>query len=211
MKQTLFIKKLRSLFAFVLFILTFNVQAKKIDGYIILKTNDTIKCQIIQNFIVLKGIDISSFQAGIVVTSNNEKKEKYLPNELIGFGLYSETDTLHFLSVKVKAFTLFKGMEEKWFFMNLINDGFIKVYYYVEVMSGTSGSRRFPAYVVQLSYNDNGSWLNPLKNEEGKQDYKSFFKNFIPDYYLYFETLPQEGNRDMALAKIFDFNKNRRL
>lgn len=191
----------------LILIISINAEAKRFNGYVILKNEDTLKCQIIQNFTVISGIDINSFQAGIRVAFDNGKKQDYLPNDIKGFGIYSETDTLHFLPVKIKAYTVFKGMQEKWFLMNIIDRGFIKIYYYIDVMSGTGGSRRVPMYALQLSYSDVGQWLQKAKNDSEKYDYKTFFKAFIPEYSAFFESLPDNAKQEEVIEKVIKFNK----
>jgi hypothetical protein len=185
-------------------------QAKKFEGYVILKNNDTVKCQIIQSFTLVIGVDINSFQNGIKTAFKDGKKQSYLPEDINGFGIFTETDTLHFLPIKIKAYELFKGVKEKWFLMNIIDRGFIKVFYYIDVISGTGGNRRVPLFALQLSYNDVGQWLYKEKNESEKPNYRTFFKRFIPEYSAYFETLPDNSSLEEALDKIKSFNKTMR-
>ena len=155
---------------------------------------------------VVSGIDISSFQAGITIIDSVGKKQNYLPTELNGFGIYDLTDTLHFLPVHVPVGVFISATKEKWFFMNIVDRRFIKVYFYLDVISeyggGYSGKRRVPTYVVQKSGTEMAIWLYATK----KQPYKGFFKSFIPEHFSFFESLSENAKRDEVLKIIDEFN-----
>lgn len=181
--------------------------ARKIDGYIVLQNTDTVKCEVVQNFAVISGIDIASFQYGIRVVFDNGKKSNFMPADIKGFGLYIKNDTLHFVSVRVLTSNFFRGTEEKQVFMRIIQRGHIKIYYFVDLINGPNGPVRTPVYAVQLAYNDPAYWLEAKKNEFGKYDFKSFFKGFIPEYYAFFESLPDKARLEEALDRIRKFNR----
>lgn len=198
---------MKYLLHFFLLFISLNTRARKIEGYVVLKNADTVKCEIVQNFAVISGIDLASFQYGIRVVLDDGKKRNFMPSDIKGFGMYIKNDTLHFVSVKIMSSGLFGGVEEKRVFMHIIQQGHIKVYYFIDLMSGPNGTVRTPVYAVQLGYDDNAHWLEAKKNEFGKYDFKAFFKTFIPEYYAFFDSLTDKAKLDEALDKIRKFNR----
>ncbi len=192
-----------------LFILTIslNTYARKIDGYIVLKNADTVKCEIVQNFAVISGIDLASFQYGIRVVFDDGKKQNFMPEDLKAFGIYVKADTMHFVSVRVLSGNFLRGQDEKRVFMRIIMRGFIKVYYFIDLMNGPGGTVRTPVYAAQLGYNDAAQWLEARRNEFGRSDFRAFFKEFIPEYYAFFESISDKARLEEALDKIRKFNK----
>ncbi|GAB3513097.1 hypothetical protein [Emticicia fontis] len=184
-----------------------NTYARKLEGYIVTKESDTLKCEIVQNFAVLTGVDIASFQYGIRVVLENGKKRNFMPEDIKAFGIYLKDDILHFVSVKVVSTNLFGGADKKHVFMHIIQRGYIKVYYFIDLMSGPNGNVRTPVYAAQLGYDDYAQWLEVRRNELGKYDFKAFFKGFIPEYYAFFDSLSDKAKLDEVLDKISKFNR----
>ncbi len=193
----------------ILFILIISLSsyARRIEGYIVTKNDDTLKCEIVQNFAVISGIDLASFQYGIRVVLEDGKKRNFMPEDIKAFGMYIKKDTLHFVSVKVVSPGLFGGTDKRQVFMNIIQRGHIKVYYFIDLISGPNGAIRTPVYAAQLSYDDNAHWLEARKNESGRYDFKAFFKSFIPEYYAFFDSLSDKAKLDEVLDKIRKFNR----
>lgn len=192
-----------------LFILTIslNTYARKIEGYIVLKNADTVKCEIVQNFAVISGIDLASFQYGIRVVFDDGKKRNFMPEDLKAFGIYVKADTMHFVSVRVLSGNFLRGQNEKRVFMRIIMRGFIKVYYFIDLMNGPGGTVRTPVYAAQLGYDDAAQWLEARRNEFGRSDFRAFFKEFIPEYYAFFESISDKARLEEALDRIRKFNK----
>ncbi|MBA4849414.1 hypothetical protein [Emticicia sp. BO119] len=188
-------------------LLSYTTCARKIEGYVVLKNSDTLKCEIVQNFAVISGIDVASFQYGIRVVFDDGHKQNFMPGDIKAFGIYIKNDVLHFVSVRVLSSNLFKGEEEKQVFMRIIQRGHIKVYYFIDLISSPNGPVRTPVYAVQLGYNEAALWLEMKKNEFGKNDFKSFFKEFIPEYYSFFESLSDRARLEEVLDKIRKFNR----
>jgi hypothetical protein len=189
------------------FFISSYIHARKIEGYVVLKNADTLKCEIVQNFAVISGIDIASFQYGIRVILDDGKRQNFMPEDLKAFGMYIKNDTLHFVSVKVISPGLFGGADKRQVFMHIIQRGHIKVYYFIDLMSGPNGTVRTPVYAVQLSYEDTAHWLEAKKNEVGKYDFKAFFKAFIPEYYTFFDSMSDKAKLNEVLDKISKFNR----
>jgi hypothetical protein len=187
--------------------ISLNNYARKIDGYIVTQNSDTLKCEIVQNFAVISGIDLSSFQYGIRVILEDGKKRNFMPEDIKAFGIYIKNDTLHFVSVKILSPGIFGSTGERQVFMNIVQRGHIKVYYFIDLMSSPNGTIRTPVYAVQLKYDDYAHWLEARKNEFGKYDFKAFFKGFIPEYYTFFDSLSDKAKLDEALDKIRKFNR----
>lgn len=198
---------MKHLLLFFTLSLTLNSYARKIEGYIVTKNSDTLKCEIVQNFAVISGVDIASFQYGIRVVLEDGKKRNFMPEDIKAFGIYIKNDTLHFVSVKIQTSNFLGGADEKHVFMNIIQRGHIKVYYFIDLMSGPNGAVRTPVYAVQLGYNDYAHWLEAKKSETGRYDFKAFFKGFIPEYYAFFDSLSDKAKLDEALDKIRKFNR----
>lgn len=198
---------MKSILLFFLLIISLNTYARKIEGYIVTKNADTLKCEIIQNFAVISGIDLASFQYGIRVVLEDGKKCNFMPGDIMAFGMYIKKDTLHFVSVKVVSPGLFGGTDQRQVFMNIIQRGHIKVYYFIDLMNGPNGTIRTPVYAAQLGYTDNAQWLEARKNETGRYDFKAFFKSFIPEYYAFFDSMSDKAKLDEALDRIRKFNR----
>jgi hypothetical protein len=198
---------MKYLLFFFLISVSLTTNARKIEGYIVLKNADTVKCEIVQNFAVISGVDIASFQYGIRVVFDDGKKRNYVPGDIKAFGIYIKNDTLHFVSVRVLSSSLFRGAEERQVFMQIIQRGHIKVYYFIDLMSGPTGTIRTPVYAVQLRYDDVAYWLEAKKNEFGRYDFRAFFKGFIPEYYAFFESLSDKARLEEVLDKIRKFNR----
>lgn len=198
---------MKHLLLFFTLLIGLNTYARKIEGYIVTKNTDTVKCEIVQNFAVISGIDLASFQYGIRVVLEDGKKRNFMPEDIRAFGMYIKKDTLHFVSVKVVAPGLFGGTDQRQVFMNIIQRGHIKVYYFIDLMSGPNGTIRTPVYAAQLGYNDNAYWLEAKKNESGRYDFKAFFKSFIPEYYAFFDSMSDKAKLDEVLDKIRKFNR----
>jgi len=194
------------LFSFILSI-SLQTYARRIDGYVVTQNSDTLKCEIVQNFAVISGIDVASFQYGIRVVLDDGKKKNYMPEDIKAFGIFTKTDTMHFVSVKVVSNSMFRGEEARQYFMRIIQRGHIKVYYFIDLVAGPGGTVRTPVYAVQLHYSAPAYWLEVRKNEFGKYDFKAFFKVFIPEYYAFFDTLSDKARIEEALDRIRKFNK----
>ena len=184
-----------------------DTYARKIEGYVVLKNADTVACEIVQNFAVISGIDVASFQYGIRVVFDDGKKRNFMPEDIKAFGIYIKNDTLHFVSVTVVSPGMFGGTDQKRVFMRIIQRGHIKVYYFIDLLNGPNGPVRTPVYAVQLQYNDAAYWLEAKRNDTGRYDFKAFFKNFIPEYYAFFDSLPDKARLEEVLDKIRKFNK----
>jgi hypothetical protein len=192
---------------FFILIISLNTYARKIDGYVVLKNADTLQCEIVQNFAVISGVDIASFQYGIRVVFDDGKKRNFMPEDIKAFGIYIKKDTLHFVSVRVVSDNFMKGQDERRVFMRIIQRGHIKVYYFIDNVSGPNGIVRTPVYAVQQGYDDAARWLEARKNEFGRYDFRAFFKEFIPEYYAFFESLSDKARLEEALDRIRKFNR----
>lgn len=198
---------MKHLLLFFTLIVGLNTYARKIEGYVVTKDLDTLKCEVVQNFAVISGVDIASFQYGIRVVLEDGKKRNFMSEDIKAFGIYIKNDTLHFVSVKIQSPGIFGSTGERQVFMHIIQRGHIKVYYFIDLMSGPNGTVRTPVYAVQLGYNEYAHWLEAKKNEFGKYDFKAFFKGFIPEYYAFFDSLSDKAKLDEALDKIRKFNR----
>ncbi|WP_116980597.1 hypothetical protein [Emticicia sp. C21] len=198
---------MKHLLLFFTLIVGLNTYARKIEGYIVTKDADTVKCEVVQNFAVISGIDIASFQYGIRVVLEDGKKRNFMPEDIKAFGIYIKKDTLHFVSVRVESPGLFGGRDQRQVFMHIIQRGHIKVYYFIDLMNGPNGAIRTPVYAVQLSYNENAHWLEAKKNDSGRYDFKAFFKSFIPEYSTFFDSMSDKARLDEVLDKIRKFNR----
>lgn len=195
---------------FILFFtltISLNTYARKIDGYVVLNNGDTLSCEIVQNFAVISGVDIASFQYGIRAVLDDGSKRNFMPEDIKAFGIYIKKDTLHFVSVRVVSDNFKKGQDERRVFMRIVQRGHIKVYYFIDNVSGPNGIVRTPVYVVQLGYNDAAQWLEAKRNEFGRYDFRAFFKAFIPEYYVFFESISDKARLEEALDKIRKFNR----
>lgn len=189
--------------------ISFGVSAKKFDGYLVTSQGDSMKCKIVQTFTVLSGIDVSTFQNIVTIRDNQNKVQSYDPGKIKGFGIYSDQDTLDFVSVKTKSFKLFGGEKERWFFMLVLDYKLLKLYFFIdtETTYGTNaGARRIPKYVIQKETDSVATWLEKTTDENGELSYRAFFKQYIPHEYLYFSDLRPAAPISDVLEKIHQFN-----
>ena len=168
---------------------------------------DTVKCEVVQNFAVISGIDVASFQYGIRVVFEGGKKRNFMPEDIKAFGIYIKNDTMHFVSVRVLSGNFLRGQDERRVFMRIVQRGYIKVYYFIDLVNGPNGPVRTPVYAVQLGYADAAKWLEAKRNEFGRYDFRAFFKEFIPEYYAFFESISDKARLEEALDKIRKFNR----
>ncbi|MDP3461540.1 MAG: hypothetical protein Q8S18_01995 [Bacteroidales bacterium] len=197
----------------ILIILSFStgLSAKKLTGYVLTNQNDTIKCYIIQDIFVLSGIDISRFQNGIVTKDYNNKKMTYLPKDIKGFGIIANTDTIKFEPVLINSFEMFSGFKDRWFFMNLIDDGPIKLYYFIDIMtevgSGYTANRRVQRYAIKTVSNEVAKWIDKTEGSDKSFNYRNLFIELLGNDNLEnFKKLNNDSSIGEVLDEIYNYN-----
>jgi hypothetical protein len=145
------------LLSIVFFFCALSLQAKTVDGYMITKSNDTVKCQINVN-----GLDLFD---KVTITDSSGTKTKYRADELgiNGFGFTYENNKYDYV--------LINNEDSHWSFMiRTVKGKRFNLFYSFEFVSTYRGaSYRSDSYMIQDTdmrvVTVSGGIFNPLKKK----------------------------------------------
>ena len=155
------------------------VYARKVPGFIIKNSNDTILGEVsipffdpISGGIIINGIDLKSFQSVLYFREKNTQRFRaFTPEDIAGFGFTYKSTDYKFKTLLVEYKSLVSSERQKLRFLNLIYQGHLALYKEIttkESYFSTGTSNKYIDYYDYYLYDDRHGLKRVIKSNEFK-------------------------------------------